>query len=177
MQQFHATTVLAVRKDGRLTMGGDGQVTLGNIVMKGHATKIRRLADGKVLAGFAGSVADAFTLFDKFEGKLKSFNNNLLRAAVELGKEWRTDKFLRQLEAHLAVGDAEHSLLVAGTGEIIEPDDGILAIGSGGPYALSAARALMQHSNLDSEGIVRAAMKIAADICIYTNENLVIETL
>lgn len=177
MNQYHATTVLAVRKDGRLTMGGDGQVTLGNMVMKGTATKIRRIADGKVLAGFAGSVSDAFTLFERFEGKLKSFNNNLLRAAVELGKDWRTDKFLRQLEAHLAVGDAERSLLVAGTGEIIEPDDGILAIGSGGPFALAAARALLQHSTLDSEGIVRAAMGIAADICIYTNNNVVIETL
>lgn len=177
MQQFHATTVLAVRRDGRLTMGGDGQVTVGNTVMKASATKIRRIADGSVLAGFAGSVSDAFNLYERFEGKLKAFNNNLLRAAVELGKDWRTDKFLRQLEAQLAVGDAERSLLIAGSGEIIEPDDGILAIGSGGPFALAAARALLNHSDLDSEGIVRAAMAIAADICIYTNDKLVIETL
>lgn len=177
MEQFHATTVLAVRKNGHLTMGGDGQVTLGNIVMKGHATKIRRLAEGKVLAGFAGSVADAFTLFERFEAKLKQFNNNLLRSAVELGKDWRTDKFLRQLEAHLAVGDTERSLLIAGTGEIIEPDDGVLAIGSGGPYALAAARALLAHTDFDSEAVVRAAMNIAAGICIYTNDNIVIESL
>lgn len=171
MEQFHATTVIAVRKDNKVTIGGDGQVTLGQIIMKGKATKVRTLAEGKVLAGFAGSVSDAFTLFDRFEGKLKEFNN-LMRAAVELGKEWRTDKFLRQLEAHLAVCDVDTSLLIAGTGEIIEPDDGILAIGSGGPYALSAARALVMHSDLDSEGIVREALGIAAGICIYTNTNI-----
>ena len=177
METFHATTVIAVRKDGHVTIGSDGQVTLGQIVMKTKATKVRELADGKVLAGFAGSVSDAFALFDRFEGKLKEFNGNLMRAAVELGKEWRTDKYLRQLEAHLAVCDKDISLLIAGTGEIIEPDDGILAIGSGGPYALAAARALSLHSNLDSETVVREALAIAAGICIYTNENVEVLTL
>lgn len=177
MEQFHATTVLAVRKDGRVTLGGDGQVTLGPVVMKEKATKIRRLAEGKVLAGFAGSVSDAFTLFERFEGKLSEHSNNLTRAAVELGKDWRTDKFLRQLEAHLAVCDAETSLLIAGTGEIIEPDDGIIAIGSGGPYALAAARSLVAHSDLNAEEIVREALTIAAGICIYTNTEISVETL
>lgn len=177
MEQFHATTVVAVRRGNSVCIGADGQVTLGHTVMKNHATKVRRLADGQVLAGFAGSVSDAFTLFERFEGKLNEFNKNLTRAAVELGKEWRTDKYLRQLEAQLAVCDKEASLLVAGTGEIIEPDDGLLAIGSGGPYALSAARALIKHSDLDAEGVVREALGIAADICIYTNGNLVVETL
>ena len=177
MDTFHATTVIAVRKNGRVTIGGDGQVTLGQIVMKSKASKVRRLADDKVLAGFAGSVSDAFTLFERFEGKLKEFSNNLTRAAVELGKEWRTDKYLRQLEAHLAVCDKETSLLIAGTGEIIEPDDGILAIGSGGPYALAAARALSLHSDLDSETVVRESLAIAAGICIYTNTHIEILTL
>lgn len=177
MEQFHATTVIAVRKDGQVAMGGDGQVTLGPIVMKNTATKVRTLADGRVIAGFAGSVADAFTLFERFETKLSEFNNNLMRAAVELGKDWRTDKFLRQLEAHLAVCDETTSLLVAGTGEIIEPDDGILAIGSGGSYALSAARALMSHSELSAEEIVRQSLEIAAGICIYTNTNITVKTL
>ncbi|PCJ58707.1 MAG: HslU--HslV peptidase proteolytic subunit [Candidatus Hydrogenedentota bacterium] len=177
MDQFHATTVIAVRKDGKVAIGSDGQVTLGSIVMKNTAKKVRTLADGKVLAGFAGSVSDAFTLFDRFEAKLAEYNGNLMRAAVELGKDWRTDKYLRNLEAHLAVCDTETSLLVAGTGEIIEPDDGILAIGSGGAYALSAARALMIHSDLDAETMVREALGIAAEICIYTNRNITIETL
>ena len=177
MDTFHATTVIAVRKNGQVTIGGDGQATLVQIVMKSKASKVRRLADDKVLAGFAGSVSDAFTLFERFEGKLKEFSNNLTRAAVELGKEWRTDKYLRQLEAHLAVCDKETSLLIAGTGEIIEPDDGILAIGSGGPYALAAARALSLHSNLDSETVVREALAIAAGICIYTNTHIEILTL
>lgn len=177
MEQFHATTVLCVRKDGKLAMGGDGQVTLGNTVMKGTAVKIRRLADGEVLAGFAGAVADAFALFERFEAKLKEHNRNLLRAAVELSKDWRTDKYLRQLNAMLAVADREKSLLLSGTGEIIEPDDGILAIGSGGPFALAAARALTQHSELDAEGIVREALTVAAEICIYTNTNITVQTL
>jgi len=177
MEPFHGTTVLSVRKGGRVAMGADGQVTLGNTVMKERAVKVRRLADNTVLAGFAGSVSDAFTLFERFENKLKQFNNNLLRAAVELGKEWRTDKYLRQLEALLAVCDAERSLLIAGSGEIIEPDDGIIAIGSGGPFALAAARALEAHSDLDAEALVREALAIAAKICIYTNENIVVETL
>lgn len=177
METFRATTIVSVRKDGVVALGGDGQVTLGETIMKDHATKIRRLADDKVLAGFAGSVSDAFTLFERFEGKLKEFNNNLLRAAVELGKDWRMDKYLRQLQALLAVCDKDMSLVLAGTGEIIEPDDGILAIGSGGPYALAASRALMAHSDLDAESIVREALITAAGICIYTNANVTIETL
>ncbi len=177
MEAFHATTVITVRKNGQVAMGGDGQVTLGPIVMKNTATKVRRLAEGRVLAGFAGSVSDAFTLFERFEAKLGEFNNNLMRAAVELGKDWRTDKYLRNLEAHLAVCDGSTSLLVAGTGEIIEPDDGILAIGSGGSYALSAARALVEYSELDAEAIVRQSLEIAAGICIYTNMNITVEKL
>ncbi len=177
MEQFHATTVLSVRKDGKVALGSDGQITLGTTIMKDSAIKMRRLADGSVLAGFAGAVSDAFTLFERFEGKLSEFNNNLLRAAVELGKEWRTDKYLRQLEALLAVCDAEKTLLIAGSGEIIEPDDGIIAIGSGGPYALAAARALMSHTDMDAEGIVREALTVAAGICIYTNANITVETL
>ena len=177
MERYHATTILSVRKDGNVAIGGDGQVTLGSIVMKSKAAKVRTLADGKVIAGFAGAVSDAFTLFERFEAKLSEYSNNLTRAAVELGKEWRTDKYLRQLEAQLIVCDDETSLLVAGTGEIIESDDGILAIGSGGPYALAAARALTLHSNLEPEQVVREAMAIAAELCIYTNTNVVIETL
>lgn len=177
MESFHATTVLSVRKGDKVALGGDGQVTLGATIMKDKATKVRRIADGRVLAGFAGSVSDAFTLFERFEGKLNEFNKNLLRAAVELGKDWRTDKYLRQLEAHLAVCDEETSLLIAGTGEVIEPDDGIIAIGSGGPYALAAARSLMAHSGLDAEGIVRESLNIAAGICVYTNTHITIETL
>ncbi|HOC68259.1 MAG TPA: ATP-dependent protease subunit HslV [Candidatus Hydrogenedentes bacterium] len=175
--QFHATTVLCVRKNGIVAMGGDGQVTIGETVMKGNATKVRRLADGEVVAGFAGAVADAFTLFERFEGKLKEFNKNLQRAAVELGKEWRTDKYLRQLNALLAVSNREISLLISGSGEIIEPEDGILAIGSGGAYALAAARALSAHTDMDAQQIVECALRIAADICIYTNANITIETL
>ena len=177
MDQFHATTVVAVRRDGKVAIGGDGQVTMKDTVMKAHATKVRRLADGKVIAGFAGGVADAFTLFERFEGKLKEFNNNLMRAAVELGKDWRTDKYLRQLQALLAVCDRERSLLIAGTGEIIEPDDGILAIGSGGGFALAAARGLLAHSDLDAEQVVREALLIAAEICVYTNSHIHVEVL
>ena len=177
MHEFHATTIVGARRNGQIAIGGDGQVTLGNTVVKDHATKIRRLADGRVLAGFAGAVADAFTLFERFEGKLSEFNGNLLRAAVELGKEWRTDKYLRQLQALLAVCDAETSLLISGTGEIIEPDDGILAIGSGGPFAQAAARALLKHSDLDAESIVRESLLVAAGICIYTNTNITVEVL
>jgi len=177
MESFHATTVVSVRKGGKVAIGGDGQVTLGDTIMKGNATKVRRLADGEVLAGFAGAVADAFALFERFENKLQEYNKNLLRAAVELGKVWRTDKYLRQLNALLAVCDAEKSLLISGSGEIIEPEDGILAIGSGGGYALAAARSLMKHSQLDAEGIVREALVIAAGICVYTNDNIKVETL
>ncbi|MBX3178776.1 MAG: ATP-dependent protease subunit HslV [Candidatus Hydrogenedentes bacterium] len=177
MHEFHATTVIAVRKGGIVAIGGDGQVTLGDTVMKGNAVKVRRLADGAVLAGFAGAVSDAFTLFERFEGKLKEFNKNLTRAAVELGKDWRTDKYLRQLNALLAVCDKEQSLLIAGTGEIIEPEDGILAIGSGGSYALAAARSLMKHTDMSAEEIVRESLTIAGEICIYTNGNITVETL
>lgn len=177
MKQYHATTVVAIRKDGIVAIGGDGQVTLGETVMKSQAVKVRRLAEGDVLAGFAGGVADAFALFDRFEGKLKEYNKNLLRAAVELGKDWRTDKYLRQLNALLAVCDREHSLLISGNGEIIEPDDGILAIGSGGSFALSAARALIKHTSLDAETVVRESLLIASEICIYTNANIHVETL
>jgi ATP-dependent HslUV protease subunit HslV len=177
MVTFHGTTVVSVRKDGQLAIGSDGQVTIGNTIMKHHAVKVRRLADGRVLAGFAGAVSDAFTLFERFEGKLNEFNKNLVRAAVELGKEWRTDKYLRNLEALLAVCDAEASLVVAGSGEVIQPDDGIIAIGSGGSYALAAARVLVKHSTLDAEGIVREALATAAEICIYTNNHITVETL
>ena len=152
-------------------------MTMGAIIMKEKATKIRRIADGRVLTGFAGSVSDAFALFDRFEGKLKEYSNNLMRAAVELGKDWRTDKYLRQLEAQLAVCDQETSLLIAGTGEIIEPDDGILAIGSGGPYALASARSLVAHSSLDAAEIVSESLSVAASICVYTKANITVETL
>ncbi len=177
MHEFHATTVISVRKDGIVAIGGDGQVTLGNTVMKGNAMKVRRLADGAVLAGFAGAVSDAFALFERFEGKLQEYNKNLARAAVELGKEWRTDKYLRQLNALLAVCDKDQSLLIAGTGEIIEPEDGIIAIGSGGSFALAAARSLLKHTNMSAEEVVRESLLTAAEICIYTNTNINIETL
>ncbi|MBI3398653.1 MAG: ATP-dependent protease subunit HslV [Deltaproteobacteria bacterium] len=174
---FHGTTILAVRKDGKIAVAGDGQVTLGNTVMKKGAVKVRRMGDGKVLAGFAGSTADAFTLFEKFESKLEKYRGNLQRAAVELAKDWRTDKILRRLEALLIVVDKEHSLILSGSGDVIEPEGGAAAIGSGGPFALSAARALIEHSNLDAKTIVTEAMKIAAEICIYTNENITVEEL
>jgi ATP-dependent HslUV protease subunit HslV len=177
MEPWHATTVIGVRRNGKVALGSDGQVTVGNTVMKRNATKVRRLAEGKVLAGFAGSVSDAFALFDRFEAKLNEFNKNLVRAAVELGKEWRTDKYLRNLEALLAVCDAETSLIVAGSGEIIEPEDGILAIGSGGSFALAAARVMLKHTELPADQIVREALTTAADICIYTNSNITVETL
>jgi ATP-dependent HslUV protease subunit HslV len=174
---FKATTVISVRHKGVVALGGDGQVTLSDTIVKHHATKIRRLSDGKVLAGFAGSAADAITLFERFDAKLSQYKSNLQRAAVELAKDWRTDKYLRRLEALLAVCDSTHSLLLSGTGEIVEPDDGIIAIGSGGPYALAAARALIKHSDLSAEEIVREALLVAASICVYTNENVTVETL
>ncbi|MBI3752428.1 MAG: ATP-dependent protease subunit HslV [Deltaproteobacteria bacterium] len=174
---FHGTTILAVRKDGKVAIAGDGQVTLGNTVMKKGAVKVRRMGDGKVLAGFAGSTADAFTLFEKFESKLEKYRGNLQRAAVELAKDWRTDKILRRLEALLLVVDKECSLVLSGSGDVIEPEGGAAAIGSGGPFALAAARALLQHSNLDAKTIATEAMKIAAEICIYTNENITVEEL
>lgn len=177
MDTLHGTTVIGVRKGDKVALGGDGQVTIGSTIMKSQATKVRRLAEGKVLAGFAGAVSDAFTLFEKFEGKLKEYNGNLVRSAVELGKEWRTDKYLRNLEALLAVCDAEHSLIIAGSGEVVEPDDGILAIGSGGSFALAAARGLVAHTELDAEAVVRESLRIAAQICIYTNDHITVETL
>jgi len=177
-KMFHATTILAVAKDGKVSVAGDGQVTFGeNTIMKHKAQKVRKLYDGKVIAGFAGAVADAFTLFEKFEGKLEEYKGNLQRAAVELTKEWRTDKMLRNLEALLIVADKENLLIVSGNGEIIAPDDGVAAIGSGGPYALSAAKALLQNTNLSVSEIVTKGLEIAASICVYTNAEIVVEEL
>jgi ATP-dependent HslUV protease, peptidase subunit HslV len=172
-----ATTVLAVRHRGRVAMGSDGQVSLGQTIVKRHARKVRKVYQGRVLAGFAGAAADAFSLFEKFEGKLEEYRGNLRRAAVELAKEWRTDRVLRRLEALLAVADAETSFILSGTGEVIEPDDGLVGIGSGGPYAMAAARALVAHSDLDAKAIVTEALRIAAGICVYTNDQLTIEEL
>ncbi|OFD37130.1 ATP-dependent protease proteolytic subunit HslV [Bacillus mycoides] len=180
MGNFHATTIFAVHHNGECAMAGDGQVTMGNaVVMKHTARKVRKLFQGKVLAGFAGSVADAFTLFEMFEGKLEEYNGNLQRAAVEMAKQWRGDKMLRQLEAMLIVMDKTTMLLVSGTGEVIEPDDGILAIGSGGHYALAAGRALKQHASvhLTAKQIAKASLEIAGDICVYTNHNIIVEEL
>ncbi|MFV8827142.1 ATP-dependent protease subunit HslV [Alkalihalobacterium sp. APHAB7] len=176
---FHATTIFAIQHNGQCAMTGDGQVTFGNaVVMKHTAKKVRKIYQGKVIAGFAGSVADAFTLFEKFEGRLEEYNGNLQRAAVELAKEWRSDKVLRRLEAMLIVMNKEHLLLVSGTGEVIEPDDGILSIGSGGNYALSAGRALKTHApQLSAKEIAMAALETAGDICVYTNKQIVIEEL
>lgn len=177
--EFHATTIFAIHHEGQCAMSGDGQVTMGNaVVMKHTARKVRRLYNGKVLAGFAGSVADAFTLFDLFEAKLMEYDGNLQRASVELAKEWRGDRILRKLEAMLLVMDKKTLLLVSGTGEVIEPDDGILAIGSGGNYALSAGRALKKHSSgLTAEQIAKASLETAADICVYTNHEIIVEVL
>ena len=172
----HGTTILCVRRDGRVAMGGDGQVTLGNTVMKGNARTVRRLHDGKVIAGFAGGTADAFTLFERFEAKLQQYGN-LTRAAIELAKDWRSDRSLRRLEALLCVADTKSSFVVSGNGDVIEPEDDIMAIGSGGAFAQSAARALLQNTELDARTIVEKALNIAADICIYTNRNLTLEAL
>ncbi|KIY20560.1 MULTISPECIES: ATP-dependent protease subunit HslV [Mesobacillus] len=180
MSEFHATTIFAVQHKGQCAMSGDGQVTLGNaVVMKHTAKKVRKLFNGKVIAGFAGSVADAFTLFEKFEGKLEEYNGNLQRAAVELAKQWRSDKVLRQLEAMLIVMNDTDMLLISGTGEVIEPDDGILAIGSGGNYALAAGRALKQYAgdHLTAKEIAKSSLEIAADICVYTNHHIIVEEL
>ncbi|HWA39141.1 MAG TPA: ATP-dependent protease subunit HslV [Burkholderiales bacterium] len=177
MEQLHGTTILSVRRGQRVALGGDGQVTLGNVVVKGGAKKIRRLYHEKILAGFAGGTADAFTLFERFEGKLDKHQGNLLRSAVELAKDWRTDRVLRRLEAMLAVADRERSLIITGTGDVLEPELGIVAIGSGGPYAQSAARALLENTELGPRDIVDKALAIAADICIYTNHQRSIETL
>jgi ATP-dependent HslUV protease subunit HslV len=171
---FRATTILAVRRNGHVALGGDGQVTVGDTVMKARAQKVRTLRGGRILAGFAGAAADAMTLFEKFEEKLERYPGNLPRAAVELAKDWRSDRVLRRLEALLAVCDREHGFVISGTGEIIEPDDGILAIGSGGAYALAAARALVAHTELPPAEVVRQGLTIAADICIYTNANITV---
>ena len=171
------TTILCVRRNGQIAIAGDGQVTMGNTVLKRNARKIRKMYNDKVLAGFAGATADAFTLFEKFEGKLETYRGNITRAAVELAKDWRTDKILRRLEALLLVADLEHTFILSGTGDVIEPEDGVAAIGSGGPYAQAAARALTENTELSSREIVEKAMKIAAGICIYTNENIEVEEL
>lgn len=176
MTELHGTTILSVRRNGVVAVGGDGQVSLGNTVMKSNARKVRRLHDGKVLAGFAGGTADAFTLFERFEAKLQQYGN-LTRAAIELAKDWRTDRSLRRLEALLCVADTQNSFIVSGNGDVIEPEDDIMAVGSGGPYAQAAARALAQNTELDARTIVEKALGIAADICIYTNRNLTIEEL
>lgn len=171
---IRATTILAVRRNGEIALGGDGQVTVGETVMKANAQKVRMLRGGRVIGGFAGAAADALTLFDKFEEKLERFPTNLPRAVVELAKEWRSDRVLRRLEALLAVADKEHGFIVSGTGEVIEPDDGILAIGSGGPYALSAARALVKHTEMNAKEVVRRSLEIAGEICVYTNTNITV---
>ncbi|MGH8370034.1 MAG: ATP-dependent protease subunit HslV [Gammaproteobacteria bacterium] len=177
MEQFRGTTILSVRRNGAVAIGGDGQVTMGNTVMKPNAKKVRLLYDGKVLAGFAGGTADAFTLFERFEEKLSKHSGNLTRAAVELAKDWRTDRMLRRLEALLCVADKTASFIVSGNGDVIEPQDGLMAIGSGGPFAQAAARALIENTELDARTVTERALNIAADICIYTNRNLTIETL
>ena len=176
MEQFHGTTIVCVRRDGHVALGGDGQVTLGDKVMKGNARKVRHLHGGRVLAGFAGGTADAFTLFEYFEKKLDQYGN-LTRAAIELAKDWRTDRMLRRLEALLCVADTEQSLLISGTGDVIEPEHNLLAIGSGGAYAQAAAQALLDNTNLDARTIVEKALAIAGDICIYTNSQITIEEL
>ena len=177
MDQFHATTILSVRRPGHVVVGGDGQVSMGNTILKGNARKVRRLFHERVIAGFAGGTADAFTLFERFEGKLDKHQGNLVRAAVELAKDWRTDRMLRRLEALLLVADRDASLLISGNGDVIEPEDSIMAIGSGGPYAQAAARALVANTDLDAASIVRKGLAIAADICVYTNSNIVLEEI
>ena len=177
MEQWHGTTILSVRRGASVALGGDGQVTLGNVVIKGGAKKVRRLYQDRILAGFAGGTADAFTLFERFEAKLDKHQGNLMRSAVELAKDWRTDRILRRLEAMLAVADREHSLVITGLGDVLEPEEGIVAIGSGGPYAQAAARALLQATELPARAIVERALAIAADICIYTSHQRRIEVL
>jgi ATP-dependent HslUV protease subunit HslV len=177
LEKIHATTILAVRHQGKVALGGDGQVTLGSIVMKHDAQKIRRLFQGKVLAGFAGAAADAFALIERFESKLKDYQGLVPRAAIELAREWRTDRMLRRLEAMLIAADQENVLLISGSGDVIQPSDGIAATGSGGPYATAAARALIANSNLDATAIVQKSLEIAGDMCIYTNRNILVETL
>lgn len=174
---FKGTTILCIRRDGKVAIGGDGQITMGNTVLKHNARKIRRMYGEKVLTGFSGATADALTLFEKFEGKLESYRGNITRAAVELAKDWRTDKILRRLEALLLIADIEHTFIISGTGDVIEPGEGVAAIGSGGPYAQAAAKALYENTSLSAREIVEKSMKITADICIYTNENITIEEL
>ena len=177
MEQFHGTTIVSVRRGNQVALGGDGQVTLGNVVMKGSARKVRKLYQGKVLCGFAGGTADAFTLLDRFEAKLEKHQGNLLRSAVELAKDWRTDRMLRRLEAMLAIADRQSSLVITGTGDVLEPEQGLLAIGSGGGYAQAAALALLAHSQLEPAQIVKHSLEIAGDLCIYTNQQHTIEVL
>ena len=177
MEQYHGTTIVSVRRDRQVALGGDGQVTLGHIVIKSSARKVRRLYQDRILAGFAGGTADAFTLFERFEAKLDKHQGHLLRAAVELAKDWRTDRILRRLEAMLAVADREHSLIITGNGDVLEPEQGIVAIGSGGAYAQAACKALVDNTELPAADVVKKALEIAADICIYTNQNRVIEVL
>jgi len=177
VEQFRGTTILSVRKNGKVVLGGDGQVSMGNTVMKGNARKVRRLYNDKVIAGFAGGTADAFTLFERFEGKLEMHSGNLMRAAVELAKDWRTDRILRRLEALLAIADEKSSLIISGNGDVIEPENSLMAIGSGGPYAQAAARALLENTEMDARTIVEQSLAIAADICVFTNKNLTIEEL
>ena len=177
MQQYHGTTILSVRRGSRVAMGGDGQVTLGNLVIKASARKVRRIHQGRILAGFAGGTADAFTLFERFEAKLDKHQGNLLRSAVELAKDWRSDRALRRLEAMLAVADRDNSLIITGNGDVVEPEHGIVAIGSGGAFAQSAARALVENSELDPAEVVRKSLQIASELCIYTNQNFTIEML
>jgi len=177
LEQFHGTTIICVRRDDTVVIGGDGQVTQGSIILKGNARKVRRLYNGNVIAGFAGGTADAFTLFERFEAKLETYQGNLTRAAVELAKDWRTDRMLRRLEALLAVADAKASLIITGNGDVIEPEHDLIAIGSGGAFAESAARALLENTSLNARTIVEKSLKIAGDICIYTNHNHIIEQL
>jgi ATP-dependent HslUV protease, peptidase subunit HslV len=177
LEQLHGTTILSVRRNGKVVIGGDGQVSMGHTVMKGNARKVRRLYNNNVLAGFAGATADAFTLFERFEGKLEKHSGNLVRAAVELAKDWRMDKMLRRLEALLVVADSKASLILTGNGDVIEPENSLMAIGSGGHYAQASAQALLAHSELDANAIVEQSLSIAADICVYTNKNFTIEEL
>jgi ATP-dependent HslUV protease subunit HslV len=177
MEQYHGTTILSVRRGSSVALGGDGQVTLGNIVVKATARKVRRLYNEQILAGFAGGTADAFTLFERFEAKLEQYQGNLLRSAVELAKDWRTDRMLRRLEAMLSVADREHSLIITGNGDVLEPEYGLVAIGSGGAYAQSAARALLENTEFSPAEIVKKSLEIAGDLCIYTNQNHIIEIL
>ncbi|NQY27607.1 MAG: ATP-dependent protease subunit HslV [Piscirickettsiaceae bacterium] len=177
MEQYRGTTILSYRRNGQVVVGGDGQVSMGNTIMKGNARKVRRLYNDQVIAGFAGGTADAFTLFERFEAKLEKHQGNLTRSALELAKDWRTDRMMRRLEALLAVADSETSLIITGNGDVIEPENGLMAIGSGGPFAQSAATALFENTDLSAREIVERSLNIAADICIYTNHNLTIETL